>query len=407
MKGRLSAIIGNFLEHYDTALFGLIAPFIAPLCFPHNDPVTALILTYGMLPLGLFTRPLGALFFGWMGDKIGRKEALFSSLLGMSLVTLSMGSLPLHPLMLAIGRMLQSFCAAGESTGGAIFVLEQTDPKKRNFISSLYDVSSMGGALLASFLVALFSYYGIMETRWRVLFWFGGFTALAGFVLRLTAKNAPVVIDNQKKLPLKHYQTTLLSLMIASGFSHVTYALTFTLMNGFIPLITSLSKREVMQANTWLLILDMGLLPCFGYLATRFGKEKIMLLGALGAFFGGIPLFMLLSEASLGRVIFVRILILMLGVAFAAPYYAWSLEQVPVKQRYRLLSLGSALGSQLIGAPAPAVCLWLYQKANWSAAPGLYLALMGALATVALGHPVINKLLRIAPSKKTTHFFPS
>ena len=133
-RDRLIAMVGNILEHYDHALFGLLAPFLAPLFFEEKDPLTALILTYGMLPFGILMRPLGSLFFGWIGDLFGRTRALFFSLLGMAAVTFAMGCLPTHvevgylaPLLLALGRILQNFFAAGESVGGAIYVLERTD----------------------------------------------------------------------------------------------------------------------------------------------------------------------------------------------------------------------------------------------------------------------------------------
>src|SRR5579872_7035410 len=128
---RFAGMIGNLLEHYDRALFGLLAPFIAPLFFEGKDPLTALILTYGMLPLGILSRPLGSLFFGWIGDRFGRREALFYSLLGMAFTTIGIGFLPIYaqigalaPLLLAFGRLLQNFFDAGETAGGAIAVLE-------------------------------------------------------------------------------------------------------------------------------------------------------------------------------------------------------------------------------------------------------------------------------------------
>ena len=134
IRNRIAGVIGNFLEHYDNALFGLLAPFIAPLFFEEKDPITALILTYGMLPLGFLDASARLpSFSGRSGDRFGRRHALFCSLSGMALVTVGIGSLPLYreigifaPLLLAAGRMLQSFCAAGESIGGAIFVLENT-----------------------------------------------------------------------------------------------------------------------------------------------------------------------------------------------------------------------------------------------------------------------------------------
>jgi MHS family proline/betaine transporter-like MFS transporter len=392
-RSRFSGIIGNLLEHYDSALFGLLAPFIAPLFFEKQDPLTALILTYGMLPLGFLTRPLGSLFFGWIGDSFGRRQALFFSLFGMALVTIGIGCLPVYqdigiwaPLLLALGRMLQSFCAAGESAGGAIFVLEHTAVSKRGFVSSCYDASSIGGILLASGLVTFMSAQGIIDQGWRILFWFGGITAIFGIFLRWKTTdgaefvNAPVTKNVSNLQSLKEYKLPLLSIILASGFSHTTYSLAFTLMNGYIPLITSLSKTEVMQVNTILLVVDLFLLPCFGYLASKFGKEKVMLAGALCSALSAIPLFSLLNHASLATVIAVRLVIILFGVAFAAPYYAWAIEEVPARHRYLILSLGSALGSQLIGTPTSAICLWLYKTLGWSGAPALYLLAAGSAA---------------------------
>lgn len=386
VRNRLAGVIGNFLEHYDNALFGLLAPFIAPLFFEKQDPITALILTYGMMPLGLISRPLGSVFFGWIGDSFGRRQALFLSLLGMAAVTIGMGSLPVYqdiglwaPLLLALGKMLQSFCAAGEATGGAIFVLEHTTVSKRSFLSGCYDASSVGGILLASGLITLMSAQGWIDQSWRMLFWAGGMTALFGVFLRWKATEGVEFVQARQMSRvsvlqvLKQYKSPFISIILASGFSYTTYSLAFTLMNGYIPLITSLSKTEVMQVNTLLLVVDFLLLFFFGYLANKIGKEKVMLAGAVGSALLSVPLFSLLDHASLYTVIGVRLSMIICGVAFAAPYYAWAMERVPACHRYLILSLGGALGSQLIGIPTPAISLWLYQSLGWSGAPSLYL----------------------------------
>lgn len=394
-KNRFVGVIGNFLEHYDNALFGLLAPFISPFFFGDKDPLSALILTYGMLPLGFLTKPLGALFFGWIGDFYGRKQALFYSLIGTAVVTVGIGFLPLYkdigfwsPLFLAFARMLQSFFSAGESSGGALFILEQTCESKRAFISSCYDASSTGGILFASLLVSFISINYDMEFSWRILFWAGGLTALFGAFFRKTSKNSKQGIKvtklygrnilsliNQVKLPL-------LSIILVSGFSHITYSLAFTLMNGYLPLVTALSKSEVIKVNTALLILDLFLLPFFGFLANRFGKERIMLVGAFGLVLGAIPLFSLLHHATLLTTVIVRIIIIIFGVAFAAPYYAWAMERIAPSCRYLVLSLGGVLGSQLIGAPTSAICLWMYKHFKICWAPGLYLVIVGLAAGI-------------------------
>lgn len=384
---RIAGMIGNILGHYDKALFGLLAPFIAPLFFGPEDPVTALILTYAMLPLGFVTKPLGSLFFGRIGDRYGRKFALCCSLVGIAACTLGMGLLPVYqtagawaPLFLALARMLQSFFIAGESTGAALYLLENSAAEKRSLLSGFYGASSLVGYVVASGLVAFFSLQGYIEEGWRILFWLGGLAAVFGFFVRL--KHQKIAITSTKRLSLiqvlKEHRSSLFTIILASGFSYTTYAMPCVLMNGFVPLVTSLTKTAVMQVNTLLLIVDMGLLPVFGYAAQRWGKEKVMFFGAFWSAVLALPLFYLVGGASLGMVIAIRLILVILGVVFAAPYHAWAMERVAPEHRYTILCLGSALGSQLIGAPASAVSLWLYQLTGWVFAPGIYLAVIGA-----------------------------
>jgi MHS family proline/betaine transporter-like MFS transporter len=401
MFNRFAGMIGNILGHYDKALFGLMAPFIAPLFFGPADPVTALILTYAMLPLGFITKPLGSIFFGRIGDRYGRKFALCCSLVGIAIFTLSIGFLPVYktvgawaPMGLALARMLQSFFVAGESTGAALYLLENTAQEKRSLLSGFYGASSLVGYVIASGLVAWFSMHSYIEEGWRLLFWIGGVTAIFGVFLRLKKQEgdtAPV-----KPLPLlqvlREHRSSLFTIIIASGFSYATYAIRCVLMNGFVPLVTNLTKTAVMQVNTLLLVADMVLLPFFGYMAQRFGKEKMMFIGAFWSAALAIPLFYLVGGASLGMVIAIRLTLVILGVVFAAPYHAWAIERVAPEHRYTILCLGSALGSQLIGAPASAISLSLYQITGWVWAPGIYLLMVGAAASFVIRKHAIKSV---------------
>lgn len=400
---RFVAIIGNILSHYNTALFGLLAPFIAPLFFAKQDPVIALMLTYAMIPLGALAKPLGALFFGWIGDRKGRQKSLLWSLMGMAITSIAMGCLPTSqdigiaaPCLLAITRMLKSFCKAGESTGASIFLLENTPEPQRNLMSSFYDFSSMSGILVASGLVTLYSMQGWMEAGWRALFWLGGVTAVGGLLLRVRSLSDEGQIPTPAALlpALKEQKGALLSIMLASGFSYATYALAFTLMNGYVPLVTTLSKAVVTQVNTLLLVIDMLLLPCFGLLAHKFGREKIMITGAICSVIGAIPLFACLEGANLVTVTLVRCAIVVFGVAFAAPYHAWKLQLIPPQYRYTILSLGCILGSQLIGAPTSVICLWLYHLTGRVWMPGLYLVVIGTLAGIVVYRSKITQIIQ-------------
>lgn len=411
MKFRLkiTGVIGNFLEHYDNALFGLLSPFIAPLFFEQSDPLTSLILMYCILPIGFITRPLGSLFFGWIGDTFGRRKALILSLIGMALATTAMGFLPTYraigiyaPICLAFCRMLQGFFSAGETTGGAIFVLENTSFQKRTLISSFFDASSMGGVFLASFLVYWMSSEGWIGQYWRILFWGGSFSALIGIILRFMPIDTAEFVKTTKNPRfnlmkiLKENRFSFFAIIFASGFSYTIYSMAFTLLNGYVPLITSISKPEMMQLNTILLIFDFILLLVFGWLALRYGKERVMKFGVLCSILFCIPLFCLLNQASLGVIISVRILIIIFGVAFAAPYYAWAIEQIPVQHRFLILSLGGAIGSQVLGTPSTAIGLWLFKMLHWSGAPAIYLSLIGVATGLVLYRSTKVALIRNA-----------
>lgn len=388
IRNQLSGIIGNFLEHYDTALFSLLAPFLAPIFFSNSDPLTALIYTYSILCSGFIVRPLGAILFGWIGDCYGRKQALSLSLFGMSITTISIGFIPGYgeiglyaPILLTMGRMFQSFFAAGESAGGAIFVLENTPKKRQAIWSGLYDACTMGGILIASAVVLCMSRYTNLQNTWRVLFWSGGITAIIGYYLRRSTITHSVICE---KLPFFSIIITnrkaLASIIIASGFSYSIYSLAFSLMNGYIPLITPFSKTTMIEINTFLIALDIVLLPLFGYVSHRLGIEKVMLTGAALSSVCAIPLFTLLSHATLSIIILVRLIIIILGVSFSATYHAWTINLTVARNRYLILSLGSAIGSQCIGMPTASICLWLYKITNWSGAPGIYFMCLGILS---------------------------
>lgn len=380
-------LIGNFLKNYDLTLFGLLAPYLAPAFFPNSSPVTALIYTYALLPLGLITKPLGAFVFGRIGDRSGRKRALFFSLSGIAAVNMATGLLPgadtlgsFAPFLLGIARMLQSFFAAGEAAGGALLLLENTEKEKQTRASSLYDMSSIGGILFASFGIGILSFLGIEENGWRFLFLTGGLTGIVGLFFRKQAEipeSTPLASRPSPLSSIKDRFEAFVSIMFASGFSHVTFSLSFTFMNGFVPLVSDVTRSQVASLNILLLCFDFLLLPVFGRVAEKIGKETLMLVASLCCALLAPILFFFLPGSGLIGITLIRLLLITPGVAFAAPYYAWAKDLAPNGNRYLFLALGSALGHQLIGSPCSAVSLWLYDLTGLSFVPGLYLTLFG------------------------------
>jgi len=128
-KNFAAAFIGTALEFYDFALFGLLAPVFSTLFFPKEDPIAALIASYGIFAAGFLIRPpLGGIVFGYVGDTFGRKKAMVISIIAMMVPTSLIGFLPtydhiglLAPIVLTLCRLLQGLCAGGEFSGAAIF----------------------------------------------------------------------------------------------------------------------------------------------------------------------------------------------------------------------------------------------------------------------------------------------
>jgi MFS family permease len=387
------ALIGNILNHYDSSLFGWVAPFLAPILFPGKGGMEALLLTFAFLPLNYMTKPLGACFWGWIGDRWGRKPALIASLIGMALSTSAIGCLPLIKnawILLAFCRAFQGFFAAGEEKGAALYLLEQTALEKRSWMSAVYDASGIIGIFLASFLASQFG-----EHHWRLLFWLGAAAGLFGVFLRHHAHESPEFKSAPFSWKVLWQHRNLISrISIVSGFSYANYFLLTVFLNGFLPKITALSRADVLLFNTHLLWIDFFLLLGFGALCRWIPKEKLMATATLLTALLAIPLFASLDNASWWHAAVIRLLFVTFGVALAAPYHAWKLEHLPTHHRFLIGSVASTLGSKFFGAPMPAIATYLVAQTGltWTAALPLVI-----LATAASGVLLFKPL----PSQKT------
>ncbi len=401
-KSLFAVILGNICEHYDAALFGLLAPLLAPLFFPSFAPLPALILTYAILPIGLLFRPLGALFFGYIGDTQSRKKALILSSVGIAGATFAMGCLPTYvtagiwgPIALVVTRSFQAFCAAGESAGSAVIILEGTSQKHKGFFSSIFGASSIIGTVFAALLVMGIADRSDMHFAWRIPFFLGGVTALSTFITRLWLKEHHLTRQEGSSfsfLQLKTQSKGLIAVAVATGLAHVTYALAFTFMNGFVPLITAYSTAEMLQINTLLIICDAALLPVFGWFSDKIGNARMMRISAILLLITAFPLFGLLHLKTLWAIITARTLFMCLGISFSAPFYAWAQDQFPHNLRYRGLALSTAIGAQWLGAPTTAIMLWLYHATGWLIAPAFYVVLLTCLALATMRGPAYCKI---------------
>ena len=386
----LAATFGNVLEHYDKALFAFLAPFLAPLLFERSESTTALISTYLILPLGLISKPLGALIFGKLGDQKGRKTVLVITLLGMGVTTALIGTIPIPkqhgwiaPTLFAIGLLLQNFFASGEAVAGALLVLESSSREKRGLINAFYESSTLLGFLLASIGVTLLTLKGQIETHWRLLYWIGGSVGGVGLIIRFFVKT-PSLSFKKREAPLFSFlwqeRASLLIIVLASGFSYANYYLLTSFLNGFLPLVSQISKSQAIQANTSLLWVDFILLFFAGRLSLHFPKEKLLFFFAFIGTMLAMPLYASFSGSTPLIASCIRFVFLVIGVGFSVVLIPFYQEWIPQEKRLTLIAFGNALGSQIFGTSACPLGFWLYKQTGWAGAPGLYLMGIGFAA---------------------------
>lgn len=386
----IATIFGNILEHYDRALYGLIAPFIAKLFYPECHPITALILAY--LPVSLLFRPLGALFFGRLGDRLGRARAFQISIVGMSLMVLGVGLAPtyaqvgiLSAFILHFFRGMICFFAVGEGTAAALLLVENAPAKRRDMMSSVYAMSSILGVVIASLLVTSFVYQNRVELSWRWLFMISGILGLVIFKARSKMRHSDTLPKPLEKISFKEIALPFCAIVFVTGFSYGNYMLLSELMNGYIPIICDLTGAQMMHIQSWLVLYDFALLPFFGFCAQKFGKEKMIFLALLWALVGVFPLCRILYHPTFLNVLILRMIFVTWGIMLAAPYEHWMSTLVPKNKRFRTIALAKAIGSQTIGAPAISITLWLFHETKWVLAPAVYIFACAFLALFSLG----------------------
>lgn len=239
-------------------------------------------------------------------------------------------------------------------------------------------------------MLSLLYAFDLVEGYWRILYFAGFFTAILVSFFRININFHPIFSFSGAESYLSGFQACLkfrkplFAIILASAFSSASYSFALILMNGFVPLISSVTVKQMLYVNTVLLVLDLLMLPLFGVLANRFTKEKLMIFSAAFAVVSGIPLLWLLDGASLLTVILVRFFLVLIGVGFSAPFHAWIQTLVPTSHRYTLISFGYALGSQLLGGPTLPVSLWLYQQTNLIVSASWYWMLLGLMASYAV-----------------------
>jgi len=199
----VASSLGTVFEWYDFFIYGTLAPVIATLFFPAANPTAAFLLTLATFGAGFGVRPLGAILFGILGDRLGRKYTFLVTITLMGVATAAVGALPTYahvgivaPILLVICRLLQGLALGGEYGGAAIYVAEHAPHNKRGLYTSFIQASVIGGFLLSVGTVlatnALVSAEARDDWAWRIPFLVSLLLLAVSLWVRLKLKESPV-----------------------------------------------------------------------------------------------------------------------------------------------------------------------------------------------------------------------
>ncbi|WP_422390606.1 MFS transporter [Arthrobacter sp. N1] len=313
-----ASFVGTALESYDFYVFGTAAALVFNVVFfTEQDPLTGTLSAFLVFAMGFVARPLGAILFGHLGDRIGRKRTLIWTITLMGLATGTVGLLPDYnaigiwaPIILTALRFLQGLSLGGEWGGSILIATEHAEPRKRALYASIPQLGSPVGTMLISviFLVLAVVAPEVMTTwGWRIPFLLAFPFLAVAIYLRLAIDETPVFkqVSEGHRLPripflevLKSQPVAIVVAIASAVLGIGSYFLMVTYTQAYGTETLGLSQATVLNAALVGSILQLGTIPAFGYLAMRIGSAKVVAGGALGTALIAFPLYWVISIAT-------------------------------------------------------------------------------------------------------------
>jgi MFS family permease len=413
--------VGTMIEWYDFYIFGSLTAILALKFYPPGNDTFAYLAYLATFAVGFLVRPFGALFFGRIGDLVGRKYAFIVTLSIMGFSTFAIGLLPSYatagwfaPIVLLGIRILQGLALGGEYGGAAVYVGEHVPDNKRGFYTSFIQITATLG-LFVSLIVILvtqnsmskedFTAYG-----WRIPFLVSIFLVLISLYIRLKMKESPIFAQLKatgmtSTQPLKdaftkwaNLKLVLISLFGATAGQGVVW---YTGQFYALFYMQTVLKVNVKTANIVVAIALLCGMPFFtvvGALSDRIGRKKLMMAGCLLAVLTYIPIYKAMERAAGNNVVTVKsarnkvtgaisltamttdatgafvpvkeavnpnttmlVILIFIQVLYVClvygPIAAYLIEAFPAKIRYTSLSLPYHIGNGVFGGLLPLIGL--------------------------------------------------
>ena len=297
-----ASALGTVFEWYDFYIYGVLAPIIGRTFFPTDNPTVELLYTLAGFAIGFAFRPLGAMLFGYLGDRLGRKYTFLATIVLMGAATAGVGLTPsaasigiAAPIILILLRIAQGLALGGEYGGAAIYVAEHAPAGKRGFYTSFIQAGVIGGFIL-SLIVVVATQAVVGEAAWNAWAWRVPFILSLALLaislwMRLMLRESPVFMamkaaGAQAKNPLReafsapgNIRRMLVAMIgIAAGFTVIAYTVMFQALY-FLQSGLHVTPGVAQMLVGGSAFVGMGAFVFFGWLSDRVGRRKPIVIG--------------------------------------------------------------------------------------------------------------------------------
>ena len=398
-----AALVGTSLESYDFYLFAYFSAFfVGPLFFEPLGVVGGTLAAFLGIAVGFVVRPLGAIIFGHLGDRIGRRTTLLWTIAIMGVATGLIGLLPPYAvagwvgaILLVVLRLVQGLSLGGEWGGAVLLATEHATPKRHAFAAAFPQLGSPIGSILAAvmFLVmtAVVSPEAMVEWGWRIPFLTAIPLLLVSLYLRWSIDETPVfkaatAAAARPRIPLAQvFSKAPIALVIAVAGALLgigSYSLMNTYTVNYGVSVLGFSYQDLLVATTIGGLLQLVTIPLFGWWATRIGSARLVAIGAVGTLLIAFPMYFLLQFATF------PILVGTMIIGGILPTMSWAglggmlADLFPGRFRYSAISFAYSLAAVISGF-VPALTLLVGEASGfawWH--PGIVLSVMSLVTAV-------------------------
>ena len=316
----LASTLGTLFEWYDFFIYGSLAVFMSQVLFPQDNPTVALLAALGALAVGFIIRPLGAIMFGYLGDKLGRKYTFLITVVMMGGATVLIGCLPTYQsvghlswILLLTLRVIQGLAVGGEYGGAVIYVAEHCEPKRRGLLTGWIQITSSAGLILSLIVIlctqAAMSAEDFRQWGWRLPFILSIVMLVISVYIRAKLHESPVFtrMKQQNRLsknPLKEtfgqwssLKLVILALVGVTAGQGATYFTGQFYVMIFLQQAVQLDQTTVYQLIVLGFIIGAPTFVLFAWLSDHIGRKWIMMTGLFIAALGYHSMFGALLKA--------------------------------------------------------------------------------------------------------------